>query len=193
MKRYRDMIHLHFHNLPQPDATMGQERFFINHDIIHDRVTGAHITTNPDSIYQDGINKCCALLNDLARTNTASQSQTPPAWASQMLDILSSIAERVGALEKEIEMVDRSIDEVLADVADEKTQIGGLTKILADTKAKLADVLAQNSGSIPPDVQAKINAVFDGIESNKADVMAAINKNTPAANVDPAASGAPTA
>lgn len=33
--------------------------------MIHDRVTGAHVTTEPDTVFQDGVEKCCALLNAL--------------------------------------------------------------------------------------------------------------------------------
>lgn len=39
------------------------ERFFIDHGMIHDRVTGSHVTTEPDTAWQDGVEKCCALLN----------------------------------------------------------------------------------------------------------------------------------
>lgn len=43
----------------------GQPRFFIDHGRIHDRVTGKHVTTDEDSVFESGITECCALLNSL--------------------------------------------------------------------------------------------------------------------------------
>ena len=42
-----------------------EPRFFIDHGMIHDRLTGKHVTTEPDSAFCDGIVKCCELLNSL--------------------------------------------------------------------------------------------------------------------------------
>lgn len=41
-------------------------RFFIDHGRIHDRVTGKHVTTDEDSVFESGITECCTLLNELA-------------------------------------------------------------------------------------------------------------------------------
>lgn len=45
-----------------------QPRFFIDHDMIHDRETGKHVTTAPDDETWNGqtITETCALLNHLA-------------------------------------------------------------------------------------------------------------------------------
>lgn len=40
-------------------------RFFIEHGVIHDRATGKHVRTS-DNGPEDGIDACCALLNQLA-------------------------------------------------------------------------------------------------------------------------------
>ena len=45
---------------------MTEPRFFIDHGMIHDRLTGKHVTTEPDSQYCDGIEHACELLNSLA-------------------------------------------------------------------------------------------------------------------------------
>jgi hypothetical protein len=45
---------------------MTDARFFIDHGMIHDRATGKHVTTDEDSVFCDGANACCALLNELA-------------------------------------------------------------------------------------------------------------------------------
>jgi len=53
--------------LPASSGTMAVEaRFFIEHGMIHDRMTGKHVTTQPDTPFCDGIEKCCELLNALA-------------------------------------------------------------------------------------------------------------------------------
>lgn len=46
----------------------GQPRFFIDHGVIHDRITGKHVTTNEDSVFEDGVEACCNLLNELSET-----------------------------------------------------------------------------------------------------------------------------
>jgi hypothetical protein len=53
-----------------PDEAGGPPpRFFIDHGMIHDRVTGKHVTTAPDDQTWNGqtITETCALLNSLAR------------------------------------------------------------------------------------------------------------------------------
>jgi hypothetical protein len=77
---------------------------------------------------------------------------------------------------QEIEMA--TLDQVLADVTDESTQIDSLSTLTAGIKAQLDAILA---GSLTPDQQAKVDAVFAGIEANKAKVVAAINANSPPA------------
>jgi hypothetical protein len=46
-------------------------RFFIDHGMIHDRVTGRHITTLPDDEFWAGmtITETCEFLNELANGN----------------------------------------------------------------------------------------------------------------------------
>jgi hypothetical protein len=46
--------------------TAKEPRFFIDHGMIHDRQTGKHVTTEADSAFNDGILRCCELLNALA-------------------------------------------------------------------------------------------------------------------------------
>ena len=84
-------------------------------------------------------------------------------------------------------MTDHTVDEVLADIQEENTQIAGLSSLTASIKAQLDAALAGTT--IPPDVQAKINSIFDGVETNKKAVMDAINANTAAAGTDPTGEG----
>ena len=52
---------------------------------------------------------------------------------------------------------------------------------------QVADALA--GVTVPTAVQAKIDAVFAGVEANKAKVQTALNAGTPAAAVSPTATG----
>lgn len=72
-----------------------------------------------------------------------------------------------------------TLDEVLTDVEAEGTQIDGLSTLTAGLKQQLADALA--GVTLSPAVQAKVDAVFAGVEANKQKVVDAINANTPAA------------
>lgn len=52
----------------QAPAESGEPRFYIDHGMIHDRLTGRHVTTNPDDEVWSGgtISDCLGLLNQLA-------------------------------------------------------------------------------------------------------------------------------
>ena len=54
---------------------MSDQRFYIDHDTIHDRITGKHVRTDPDFgpgrvFGEDGREECCRLLNSLAINST---------------------------------------------------------------------------------------------------------------------------
>lgn len=71
-----------------------------------------------------------------------------------------------------------TLDDVLKDVTDESTLDDSIIALLTGIKAQLDSVLA---GGLTPAQQAKVDAIFSGLEANKAKVSAAITANTPAA------------
>jgi nitrogen fixation protein len=71
------------------------------------------------------------------------------------------------------------LDQVLTSVTDEDTLIDSVIALLNGVEQQLKDALA--GVTLPPGVQAKIDAVFDKVEASKAKVNAAIVANTPAA------------
>lgn len=75
-----------------------------------------------------------------------------------------------------LEVMMPTLDEVLADVQAESTQIDSLATLTAGIKQQLIDALAGTV--LPPEVQAKVDAVWAGVEANKAKVVDAINANT---------------
>lgn len=68
----------------------------------------------------------------------------------------------------------QTLDEILADVTEEGTQIDSLVALTAGIKAQLDSVLA---GVLTPEQQAKVDAIFTAVESNKTKVVDAINAN----------------
>lgn len=72
-----------------------------------------------------------------------------------------------------------TLDDVANDVRDESTVIDSLAALTAGIKKQLDDALS--GATLPPQVQAKVDAVFAGIEANKAKLAKAITDNTPAA------------
>ncbi len=84
-----------------------------------------------------------------------------------------------------------TLDDILADVTAEAAGIDSLGTLITQLKEQVAGA---TSGNLPPDVQAKVDAIFTQAETNKAKIMAAINAapgSTPptvAAPLPPAAS-----
>lgn len=68
-----------------------------------------------------------------------------------------------------------SLDEVLAAVAEQTTVVNGLAIVINDLEAQ---ILAELGGQITPEQQAKIDAIFAGVNANKDAVAAAILDGT---------------
>lgn len=98
--------------------------------------------------------------------------------ASNNAKALRDISDQLTRMETRIM---NTLDEVLADVTEEGSQIDSLSVLTAGLKQQLADALSGTT--LPPAVQAKVDAVFAGVEQNKGKVIAALNANTPAADV----------
>jgi hypothetical protein len=115
--------------------------------------------------------------------------ETPPAWARMMMQEIRTIKIIVRAMQEREMVMDHNIDDLLSDLADERTQTGSLIALNNSLRTQISAALA--SVSIPEDVAKKINQAFDAVEANKSDIMNSININTPAAAVNPDASGVP--
>jgi hypothetical protein len=69
-----------------------------------------------------------------------------------------------------------TIEQVLADVTDEGTQIAKLSTLISGLQKQLKDALA--GIVVPADVQTKIDAVFAAAEANKLHIATALNTPT---------------
>ncbi len=75
-----------------------------------------------------------------------------------------------------LEKIMATLDDVLAQVTTESSQIDSLATLVAGIKQQLADVL---SGVVlPAGTQEKIDALFAAVEANKQKVADAITANT---------------
>lgn len=74
-----------------------------------------------------------------------------------------------------------SIDQLAQEIADETTLIDGVSTLVSGLQQQLSDALS--GAQIPPQVQAKIDAVFVAAEANKAKLTRALAAGTPADGV----------
>lgn len=101
-----------------------------------------------------------------------------PRWAAELnrkIDLIIGTQETIMA----------TLDAVLADVTGESTQIAGISTLISGLEQQVADALSGTT--LPPTVQAKVDAIFAQAEKNKADIATALAANTPAAPAAPAA------
>lgn len=89
--------------------------------------------------------------------------------------LLKEVISNQGRLYRKMETIMATLDEVLADVNEESTKLDSLTAFVAGLKQQIADALA--GATLPPAIQAKVDAVFAGVEANKAKVVAAMDAN----------------
>jgi hypothetical protein len=92
--------------------------------------------------------------------------------------VLTAQSAQLAAIQGKMTTMAHTIDEVLANVADEGTKTDSLIALMNGVEQQLKDALA--GATIPPAVQAKIDAVFDGVTNNATKVQAALDANPPA-------------
>lgn len=89
----------------------------------------------------------------------------------------------------ELELTMQKIDDILADVRESKTLIAGLKTYQEGLRQQIKDALAN---SLSPEDQAKLDEILTSSEENRAELASSLVAQTPAANVDPNASGPPS-
>lgn len=123
----------------------------------------------------------------LAKSKPKPNDRRPPMFGfvtnSQLLHRLNAIAAGqtaqialLAAIQGKLTAMAHTLDEVLAGVADEGTKQDSLIALMNGVEQQLKDALAGTT--LPPAIQAKVDAVFDGITNNATKVQAAIDANT---------------
>ena len=102
-----------------------------------------------------------------------------------MLRMLARLLKDDATLLEEDSKLMATLDDILADVSAESSQIDGVTTLISGLEQQIADALSGTT--IPPAVQAKIDAAFAGMQTNDAKIAAALAANVPPAPTTTAA------
>jgi hypothetical protein len=97
----------------------------------------------------------------------------------ELTGLLRDLNRKLDSIIKTQEKMMATLDEVLADVTAETTQIASISALIDGLRQQLADALA--GATLPPATQAKIDEIFTAAEANKAAIAKALAANTPAA------------
>jgi uncharacterized coiled-coil protein SlyX len=100
-----------------------------------------------------------------------------PTFMSFIKSIQTTTESKLDSILANQEKIMATLDEVLTEVAKETTDISSLTTFIQGIQQQLADALS--GVTLPPDVQAKVDAVFTNVTSNDAAVLAAMAANVP--------------
>lgn len=95
--------------------------------------------------------------------------QAPP-WATILIGQQRQLLDRM-------ENLMATLDEVLADVTEEGTKIDSVMTLIDGLKKQIDDL----NLNLSPEEQAKVDAIFAGVEANKGKVQAALDANAPPA------------
>lgn len=92
---------------------MSESRFFMDHGVIHDRLTGKHVVTDGEPPFEDGVEHVCDLLNGLS-----APAQTRPDYGKMSVDMAieacAKVADDFAAYEQTV--LDRAhADDVLSE------------------------------------------------------------------------------
>lgn len=107
------------------------------------------------------------------------EAASVPPWAAAISDKLMAIINALHALHEGETTIMATLDEVLAKVTEANTKEDSIIALVSGLKQQLADALA--GVTLPPAVQAKVDAIFDQASQDVTKIDAAL-----AANVAPA-------
>lgn len=91
---------------------------------------------------------------------------------------LSSMSRKLELIVQQQETIMATLDQVLADITEENTRLDSIAALIGGLRQQLADALS--GANLPPEVQAKVDAIFTAAEANKGKIDDALNANTPA-------------
>ncbi len=75
-----------------------------------------------------------------------------------------------------------TLDEVLEEVRSQTSKIDSINTLADGIRPQLADVLG---GTLSPEMQAKVDAIFDAVKMNSAKLVETIDENTNTGNPEP--------
>lgn len=93
----------------------------------------------------------------------------------RLMALLVEVRDNQGLILRRLDHMAKTLDDILADVAEESTTLDSLSVFVQGLKQQIADALS--GVTLPPAAQAKVEAVFAGIEANKAKAAKAMEAN----------------
>lgn len=69
------------------------------------------------------------------------------------------------------------LDDILKDVTDESTALDSISTLITGLRQQLSEALS--GATLPPGVQAQVDAIFTQAEANKAKIADALAANVP--------------
>lgn len=99
---------------------------------------------------------------------------------------LSWLSALTNGIDAKLEKIMASLDDIVADVAAENTAIASVSTLIQGLKDQIANIGLSTAD------QAKVDAIFAGVEANKAALATALQTNVPVADQTAAAAGNPT-
>lgn len=93
----------------------------------------------------------------------------------QITSQLDRIELRLILLSRKVDRIMATLDDILQVVTDEEGQINSVVALIAGLQKQIADALA--GATLPPAVQAKVDAVFAQATKDSQLIVAALNAN----------------
>lgn len=103
---------------------------------------------------------------------------------NEVLSRLDDMSSKLDLVIGTQENIMATLDDVLKDVTDESDRLDSIAALITGLRQQVADALS--GVTLPPTVQAKVDAIFTQAETNKGKIDAALNTGVPPPAVTPA-------
>jgi hypothetical protein len=103
-------------------------------------------------------------------------SNAPP-WAVELREMVRLVLMRENRIIDTENIIMSTLDDDLAAVEAQSTRLDSINALIVSVKQQLADALSGTT--LPPGVQAKVDAVFNALHANDAKIDTALNTNVP--------------
>ena len=97
------------------------------------------------------------------------------ATGRRLSDIERALDRLTFRLERHMAKLDEDLDKILASVTSEDTKLDSLIALTTELKRRVDEIVA---GTVTPEQQAKLDAIFAAVADNPDRVQAAIDANT---------------
>jgi hypothetical protein len=100
-----------------------------------------------------------------------------PPWAVELREMVRLVLMRENRIIDTENIIMSTLDDDLAEVTEQGSRLDSIDTLITTLNQRIADALSGTT--LPPGVQAKVDAVFAGLQANKAKIDTALNTNVP--------------